>query len=182
MPAAVAIPAIASVVGTGASLLAQKSAQKSQSDSSQAALDFAREQEANRRREFEERQALAKARYEAFQAKWGGLSLGAMKHFGMGPGAGAAGGMQMPTLLQPGSAPTSTPPPGAGMPPPPPPPSASLPPPPPKTASLGNLSAPGPSMAPPPPPSPSAGYSDNPYEDVNLGTIGKKKQPGMGGY
>lgn len=71
MPAAVAVPAIAAVVGAvGSAAIAahgNSSAAKTQQKSASDALQFQREQEAERRHEWEYRQAQAKAAWEARQ-------------------------------------------------------------------------------------------------------------------
>lgn len=102
MPAAVAIPAIGTVLGAGINLLGQRSASNTQQQESQAALDFAKEQAAQQQKNYEEQQAALQKQWEARQAQlapYNAAKLGLLNYYGLG-------GTQ--------AAPSSTPPPGFG--------------------------------------------------------------------
>lgn len=72
MPAAIAIPAIAAVVGAGASLYGQHKASQQQSKASDQAIDYQREQDAEHRREFDVQEAARKqeADQQIAYARW----------------------------------------------------------------------------------------------------------------
>ncbi len=109
MPAAVAVPAIAAVVGGGIKYAGDRSAAGAQERSSREALDYAKENEARRRQEYDAQQAAYKQAYENWyrsQAPYRAASAGAGEYFGLHrtpnapiPMAEAAGSVSPPLTL-----------------------------------------------------------------------------------
>ncbi len=103
MPAAIAIPAIASVIGGGAATIGQIHGQNQANSANREALQYERQREEERKREFDMQQAQARAQYGAYQqqlAPYRALAIAAMaKRYGVNPqtlaqyaGFGSGGG------------------------------------------------------------------------------------------
>lgn len=89
MPAAVAVPAIASVAGAGISALGSHLAGKSQERSTTEALDFARQQEIDRKKRYADAMAAYKQQYDA----WNRARQQLLGYYGIGIDLGGAAPM-----------------------------------------------------------------------------------------
>lgn len=110
MPAAVAVPAIASVVGAGVGAYGQHKATQAQSKANQQALAFQREQEAARKANFDKAMAAYEQKWNAWNASRNAL----LQRYGINVQSATPSGMMGggAPMTPPGAIPRSQAPPG----------------------------------------------------------------------